>query len=97
MLRQSPRATAYGERRPTRSRALPRPLYILDDGKEFLRPTTLAGVRDFLKHIPKERRQRNTWQHVEAELEKAAVAGDTAQISISRCRWRLQLERIEYR
>jgi hypothetical protein len=63
--------------RPNWSRPLPRPLVILDDGKEFLRLTTLADVRDFLKHIPKERRQFDTWQHVEAELKKAAAGGDT--------------------
>jgi hypothetical protein len=63
--------------RPNWSRALPRPLDILDEGKEFLRLTTLADVRDFLKHIPKERRQFNTWQHVEATLKQAATGGES--------------------
>jgi hypothetical protein len=63
--------------RPNWLRALPRPLSTLDDAKEFLRLTTLADVRDFLKHIPKERRQFDTWQHVERELKKAAAGGDT--------------------
>src|SRR5271169_1784652 len=40
-------------------------------------------VRDFLKHIPKERRAFDTWQHVEAELNKAAAGADTAQVSIA--------------
>jgi hypothetical protein len=62
--------------RPNWSRPLPRSLTILDDGKEFLRLTTLADVRDFLKHIQKERRQFETWQHVEAALKKAATGGD---------------------
>ena len=78
------------------SRALPRALTILDDGKEFLRLTTLADVRDFLKHIPKERRQFDTWQHVEAELEKAAAGGDATQVSIA-LRMVLMLESVECR
>jgi len=69
--------------RTDRSRALPQPLSIVDDGKEFLRLTTLAAVRDFLKHIPKDRRQFDTWQHVAAELDKAAAGGDTAQVLIA--------------
>jgi hypothetical protein len=36
----------------------------MDDGKEFPRLSKLADVRDFLKHIPKERRQFSTWQYV---------------------------------
>ena len=50
---------------------MPQPIVILDNGKEFLRLTTLADVRDFLKRIPKERRQFETWQHVEATLKQA--------------------------
>jgi hypothetical protein len=70
-------------KRPDWSRKLPRPLYILDNGKEFLRLSTLADVRDFLKHIPKERRQFSTWQHVEAELNKAAAGANPTQLSIA--------------
>jgi hypothetical protein len=36
--------------------SLPRPLCIINNGKEFLRLSTPADVRDFLKHIPRERR-----------------------------------------
>jgi hypothetical protein len=82
--------------RPNWSRSLPRPLSIVYNGKKFLRLTTLADVRDFLGHIPKERRQRNTWQQVETELKKAEANGDTAQVSIA-LQMALQLERIEYR
>lgn len=74
---------------------LPRLVCILDDGREFLRLSTLADVRDFLEHIPKQRRQFSTWQHVEAELEKAAADVDTAQLSIA-LRMMFQLESVEY-
>ena len=46
--------------RPNWSRPLPRALSIVDDGKEFLRLTTLADVRDFLNRVPKERLQFDT-------------------------------------
>jgi hypothetical protein len=44
---------------------------------------TLADVRALLGHLPKETRTKSTWQHVEAELKKAAASGDTAQVSIA--------------
>jgi hypothetical protein len=72
--------------RPNWSRALPKPLIILDNGKEFLRLTTLADVRDFLKRTPKERRQFHTWQNVEAQLDRPQPA-QTWRKSRSRCRW----------
>jgi hypothetical protein len=68
----------------------------MDNGKEFLRLTTLADVRNFLKHIPKERRQFSTWQHVEAELNKAAGGADTTQLSIA-LQMVLSLESVEFR
>jgi hypothetical protein len=40
-------------------------------------------VRDFLRHIPKERRPFDTWRHVEAELNKAAAGADTTQVFIA--------------
>jgi hypothetical protein len=82
--------------RPNWSRPLPRPLVILDGGKEFLRLTTLGAARDFLKRIPKERRQFDTWQHVEAELKKAAAGGDATQVSVA-LRMVLMLENVECR
>ena len=48
------------------------------------------------KHLPKDTRAKETWQHVEAELNKAAVGGDTTQLSIA-LQMVLQLERVEYR
>jgi hypothetical protein len=80
----------------TRSRALPQPISIRDNGKEFLRLSTLADVRNFLKHVPEERRQFGTWKHVEAELEKAAAGADTTQLSIA-LQMVLSLESVEFR
>jgi hypothetical protein len=53
---------------------------ILDDGKEFLRLSTLADVRDFLRRAPKERRQFDSWQTVERRaymLQRPAAASIT--------------------
>lgn len=44
---------------------------------------TLANVRQVIRHLPKETREKSTWQPVEAELEKAAAGGDTTQVSIA--------------
>jgi hypothetical protein len=52
----------------------------------------LADVRTLIGHLPKEVRARDTWQHVEAELEKAAAGGDTKQVSIA-LRWCCNWER----
>jgi hypothetical protein len=81
--------------RPNWSRPLPRSLIILDNGKEFLRLATLADVRDFLKHIPKERRQFHTWQHVKSELDKAAAGADPADVSVA-VQMVLMLEGVEF-
>jgi hypothetical protein len=81
--------------RPNRSRSLPRPLSIMDDGKEFVRLSTLADVRDFLKRVPKATRAKDTWQHVAAELKKAAEGGDTTQVSIA-LQIALNLEGVEW-
>ena len=51
--------------RPNWSRRLPRPVTI--PGVMTLK--TLADVRKLLGHIPKERRQLSTWQHVETPTE----------------------------
>ena len=80
---------------PAWSRPLPRPLVILDDSKEFLRLTTLGDVRDFLKHIPKERREFDTWQTVTRRLEAAAAGSSVDDVSIA-LQMALQLERVEY-
>jgi hypothetical protein len=57
---------------------------------------TIADVRSLLGHLPKETRALDTWQHVEAELKKAAADGNTAQMSIA-LQIVLMLEKVEYR
>jgi hypothetical protein len=58
---------------------------------------TLADVRSLIGHLPKEARAKDTWQHVEAELDKAAAAGgDTTQVSIA-LHMVLMLENVECR
>jgi hypothetical protein len=47
------------------STPLPRPITI----PQVMTLKTLADVRKLLSHIPKERRQLSTWQHVEATLQ----------------------------
>jgi hypothetical protein len=56
---------------------------------------TLADVRKLISHLPKETRAKGTWQYVDAELKKAAAAGDTTQVSIA-LQMVLQLEHVEY-
>jgi hypothetical protein len=57
---------------------------------------TLADVRELIGHLPKETRARDTWQHIDAELTKAAAGSDTTQLSIA-LQMVLQLENVEYR
>ena len=61
--------------RPNWSRPLPRPLTI----PTVMDLVTLADVRTLIGHLPKETRAKSTWQHVAAELEKAA-GGDTTEL-----------------
>ena len=56
---------------------------------------TLADVRALIGHLPKDTRAKDTWQHVEAELKKAAASADTTQIWVA-LQMVLQLEHIEY-
>ena len=74
------------------SRPLPRLLTI----PTVMDLVTLADVRTLIGHLPKETRQKETWQYVESELTKAAASGDTAQVSVA-LQMVLQLERVEYR
>ena len=57
---------------------------------------TLADVRTLLGHLPKETRAKDTWQHVETDLKKAAAGGDMAQMWVA-LQTVLQLERVEYK
>jgi hypothetical protein len=56
---------------------------------------TLADVRKLLGHIPKERRQLSTWQHVEATLQARVAADDSVNISVA-LQIVLQGERVPY-
>ncbi len=78
--------------RPNWSRRLARPLVI----PTIMTITTLADVRELLRHLPEDRRARPTWRHVAAELDKAAAGADTADVSIA-LRLALMLENVECR
>jgi len=41
---------------------------------------TLADVRPLIGHLPKATREKETWQHVAAELDKAAAGADPGAI-----------------
>jgi hypothetical protein len=69
---------------------LPRPLVI----PEVMTLKTLADVRMVMRHLPPCRRERRTWRHVAAELEKAAAGADTADVSVA-LRMVLSLEGVE--
>jgi hypothetical protein len=56
---------------------------------------TLADVRELLRHIPAERRQLHTWQHVEKTLQECATGDDPVNISIA-LQIVLQGERVPY-
>ena len=78
--------------RPNWSRTLPRPLTI----PTVLDLITLADVRALLGHLPKERRAKSTWQHVEAALKQAATGDDATELWAA-LQMVLMLEGVEYR
>jgi hypothetical protein len=53
---------------------------------------TLADVRKLLSHIPEERRQLSTWQHVEATLREGEPPDD---VSVA-LQIVLQMERVPF-
>lgn len=57
---------------------------------------TLADVRELMRHLPADHRSKSTWQHVAAELDKAAAGAEVNDVSIA-LRIVLMLERVEYR
>lgn len=58
---------------------------------------TLADVRELMRHLPPEHRERPTWRHVAADLEQAAAgATDTVEVAIA-LRMVLMLENAECR
>jgi hypothetical protein len=66
-------------KRPAWSTALPRPITL----PQAMTLKTLADVRKLLGHIPKERRQLSTWQHVEKTLRECAAGDDPENISVA--------------
>ena len=78
--------------RPNWSRTLPRPLTI----PTVLDLITLADVRALLGHLPKERRAKSTWQHVEAALKQAATGDDATELWAA-LQMVPMLEGVEYR
>ena len=73
--------------RPNWSRPLPRPLKILT----VMTPKTIRELVE--RHLPAECRERETWQHVAAQLNAAARGGDIDEAVIA-LRLVLQLERV---
>jgi hypothetical protein len=65
--------------RPNWARPLPRPLKI----PTVMDLKALADGRALLRHLPKETRAKSTWQHVAAELDKAAAGADPASVSVA--------------
>ena len=64
--------------RPNWSRPLPRPLKI----PSVMTLKTLADVRELIKHLPKDHRAKSTWQHVEKQLNAAAL-GEVDMIDVA--------------
>ena len=77
--------------RPDWSRPLPQPLEI----PSIMTLTTLADVRELLKHLPKGHRERSTWRHVAACLEEAARGGDPVDVNVP-LRLVLSMEGVPY-
>jgi hypothetical protein len=79
------------ESRPNWSRPLPRPLKITS----VMTLKTLADVRELVeRRLPDGHRQRSTWQHVEKQLNAAAL-GEVETIDVAvPLQLVLQLERV---
>jgi hypothetical protein len=59
--------------------------------------TTLGDVRTLIdKHLPPHFRDKLSWRHVAAELDKAAAGGDAADVAVA-LRMALSLEGVECR
>ena len=66
--------------RPDWSRKLPRALKI----PSVMTLRTLSDVRELVeKHLPRERRERETWRHVSDQLAKAARGGDVGDVVVA--------------
>ena len=58
-------------------------------------PITLADLRTLLGLRPKASREKSTWQHVAAELDKAAAGADPVDVSVA-LQMVLSLEGVEF-
>jgi hypothetical protein len=56
----------------------------------------VATCSKLLGHVPKERRQLSTWQHVEATLQDCVAGDDPVNVSVA-LQIVLQAERVPYR
>ena len=72
---------------------MPRPLVI----PKVMTLKAVGDVRTLIaKHLPADFRDKQTWQHVTAELDKAAADGDPVELSVA-LRMALSLEGVECR
>jgi hypothetical protein len=78
--------------RPNWSRPLPRPLVI----PGVMKLSTLADVRELMRHLPRHARERDTCRHVADQLAEAARGGDVNDAVVA-LRLVLMLERVECR
>jgi hypothetical protein len=44
---------------------------------------TLADVRELMRHLPADRRDRATWRHVAAQLNEAAAGADPTDVVVA--------------
>ena len=77
---------------PDWSRQLPRPIII----PRVMTLRTLADVRELLRHLPKEHRAKQTWQHVTTQLDEAANGADPVNVATA-LQMVLGMERVDYR
>ena len=79
--------------RPNWSLRLPRPLVI----PKVMTLATLDDVRELIEtHLPAHFRDKRSWRHVAAELDKAVAGGDAADVAVA-SRMALSLEAVECR
>jgi hypothetical protein len=64
---------------PDWSRQLPRRIII----PRVMTLRTLADVRELLRHLPKEHRAKETWQHVTTQPNEAARGADPDNVAIA--------------
>jgi hypothetical protein len=69
------------------SRALPQPLLIPD----VMVLARLADVRELMRHLPADRRERSTWRRVAVDIE-AAAGGEDIEGAVIALRMVLMLE-----